>query len=397
MKNKILLVLLFILLCSHDMYLKMETYFLKPNQDAIINLYNGTFEKSENVIDRDRMLDVSLIGSGERISLDEDHWSEKDSITILNFKTGNEGTWVAGVSTKPREIAMEADAFNNYLEHDGVLDMLESRRENNTIDQNTVERYSKHVKAIFQVGDKKSKDWSTVLGYPIEFVPKSNPYDAKTGDSIQVLLLRDGAPLSNQLIYANFKPTSHGHTHDHQEAHSHVDEQAHTHGDESHSHANNNTQAHSHTHEQQQESHSHEDDAEAHSHSHGNENSSHTHGNSSEEKKNNTSLEETEAHVHTSGTKLRTDNNGIINVKLTADGIWYLRTIHLIENNESGLTHESNWATLTFEVQHGHDSDGHTHSKDTHTHEESNIPNYVYWIGSILVIGLLFFMFNRKK
>ncbi|HBR54213.1 MAG TPA: DUF4198 domain-containing protein, partial [Flavobacteriaceae bacterium] len=40
----------------------MDTFFLQPNQQAVLDLYNGTFEKSENVIDRDRMLDASFFG-----------------------------------------------------------------------------------------------------------------------------------------------------------------------------------------------------------------------------------------------------------------------------------------------------------------------------------------------
>ncbi|MEM0933853.1 MAG: DUF4198 domain-containing protein, partial [Bacteroidota bacterium] len=74
-------------------------------------------------------------------------------------------------------------------------------------------------------------------------------------------------------------------------------------------------------------------------------------------------------------------------------GIWYLRTIHLVNSEEEGLTHESNWATLTFEVTHDHGVDK-THS---HSHEEEGFPTYLFWIGSVMVLGGLFFWFNRKK
>ena len=38
-----------LLFCSHDMFLKLDNYFLEPNTQATIQLFNGTFEKSENV------------------------------------------------------------------------------------------------------------------------------------------------------------------------------------------------------------------------------------------------------------------------------------------------------------------------------------------------------------
>ena len=172
-----------IVLCGHDLYVKMETYFLQPNQEAILSLYNGTFEKSENIITRDRMLDASIVGHGQRIITPPENWKDQDStITQLSFNTGEAGTYVAGVSTQARNIELTADKFNSYLEHDGVLDILEQRTQDGSLDQDAVESYQKHVKAVYQVGDTKTDDWSTVFGYPIEFVPRENPYEKSSGE-----------------------------------------------------------------------------------------------------------------------------------------------------------------------------------------------------------------------
>jgi hypothetical protein len=63
-------------------------------------------------------------------------------------------------------------------------------------------------------------------------------------------------------------------------------------------------------------------------------------------------------------------------------------------SEEPGLTHESNWATLTFAVGQGH---SHTHEGVAHAHEEATgIPSYVYWIGSLLLLAGLFFWFKRR-
>ena len=336
-----------VLLCSHDMYLKFDSYFLKPNTNVSVKLFNGTFDKSENVIDRNRMTDVSLVGNGVRTQVAEAQWREKDSVTILDFKTGEPGTWVAGLSTAPRVIDMSAEDFNGYLEHDGVVDMLAWRRENDSLGADASEKYSKYVKAIFQVGEETSDDWNTVLGYPLEFIPLSNPYTLNTGDQLQVKLLYKGEPLANQLVYANYVASKDGHNH----------EQSHSHdGGEVHTHEQNH------------------DSIDEHEHSH---------------------EEGAAPHQHTSGDQLRTDDNGILTVTLAADGIWYLRTINLVHSEEPGLTHESNWSTLTFEVVHGHtdDNGAHTHL-DNH---EDGIPSYVFWIGSFVVLFGLFFWFNRKK
>ena len=148
-------IMAFVVLCSHDLYIKMGSYFLKPNQEVTLSLYNGTFEKSENTITRDRMLDASLVYNGNRFQIDESQWTDKDTtITQFTFTPVDEGTYVTGVSTKARNIELTADKFNDYLKHDGVLDMLEERKVNNLLDQDAVESYQKHVKAIYQLGDK---------------------------------------------------------------------------------------------------------------------------------------------------------------------------------------------------------------------------------------------------
>lgn len=312
-----------VLLCSHDLYVKMNTYFLKPNKGTTLSLYNGTFERSENIITRNRMLDASLVYNKKRVTIGDSQWIDKDStITQFKFTPTKNGTYVTGVSTKPRNIKLNADKFNNYLKHDGVLDILEYRTKNDLLKEDAVESYQKHVKAIFQVGETKTDDWNVVLGYPIEFVPLSNPYEKYSGEKLKVQLLLDGKPLSNQLVYANYLTGNHGHHHNHE-----------------------------------------------HEHDHGS---------------------ETENHTHTDGQKLRTNEEGIVEVDLPEDGIYYLRTIHMIhiEDHET-LTHESKWATLTFEVTHAHNN-------HTHKHEDENhIPTWLFLAGSVLIIGILFLVFKK--
>lgn len=340
MKKLGTLLAIFLLFSGHAMFLKLDTYMLPPNTAASIELFNGTFELSENTIDRDRMIDVSLVGNGQRLVVDTSQWREEEGKTILDFTTGATGTWLAGVSTRARNIEMTAEDFNKYLEHDGVLDMLASRKENNVLDQAAVEKYSKHVKTIFQVGDQRSGDWGQILGYPIEFVPLNNPYDMHIGDELTVELLWQGEPLANQLVYAGSDASQHEHEHGH----------------------------------------SHDSDEDHHHHGEGVQ-------------------------------QLRTNANGQLTFKVADSGRWYLRTIHLTTSEEPGLTHESNWATLTFQAghDHSHGPADHSHAAGDHSHEDGDhhhdhgeestagIPSFVYWLGSLVLLIGLFFWFRRQE
>ena len=208
--KKILLSAIFIIgsgvmLFAHDMFLKLESFFLKPHTAATISLFNGTFAKSENFITRDRMAEVSIIGpQTERMHPDTSHWRNAGTMTLLDFKTGEEGTYVVGLSTHAKMIELSAKDFNEYLEHDGVLDVLAARKEKNEMSKASRELYSKHVKTIFQVGEKRSEAFKEKLGYPIEIVPLQNPYALKVGEVLEVLVLRDGQPVANQLVYASY-------------------------------------------------------------------------------------------------------------------------------------------------------------------------------------------------
>ena len=157
-------------------------------------------------------------------------------------------------------------------------------------------------------------------------MPLANPYALHAGDKLQVKLLRDGAPLVDQLVYMG----SEGHEHEHEHDHDH--------------------------------------EAEGHSHD---------------------------------ATKLRTDGEGLVTMNLDAEGQWYLRTIHMEQIEEEGLTHESNWATLTFEVGHGHShGDGAAHNhEDGHEHndeKEKGSISFLYILLGAVLLGFILFRFRKK-
>jgi uncharacterized GH25 family protein len=188
---------------AHDLFFKFTSYFLKPNTRNIVRLLNGTFRRSENVVTRDRMVDVSLVnGKGERTHPPLTDWHDEGNTALLNVSTGEAGTYLLGLYTKPRELAMKAAAFNHYLEHEGVPDILSRRKEKGELKKDSQERYSKHVKAIFQVGDARTDVYQTVLGYPVEIIPQQNPYVLKVGRTLEGLCLKDGQPLAGQYVLA---------------------------------------------------------------------------------------------------------------------------------------------------------------------------------------------------
>ena len=123
-----LLLLVAATLDAHDLFLRLDSFFVRPASAVQIRVLNGTFSKSENAITRDRLSDISVVGPSGRINLDTTAWEAKGDASRLNVRTGASGTYLVGASTLPREITLEAKDFNAYLADDGIPDVLAARR-----------------------------------------------------------------------------------------------------------------------------------------------------------------------------------------------------------------------------------------------------------------------------
>lgn len=196
------LVLLFVAssLEAHDLFLRLDSFFVRPQSEVPINVLNGTFINSENAVARNRLADLSVVGPSGRAHPDTTAWQATGDTSRLQVRIGDAGTYLVGASTLPREITLTAKQFNSYLADDGIPDVLAARNKNGELGKGATERYSKHVKALLQAGNARTKGFDTVLGYPAELVPLTNPYLPPSSGWLRVRALVDGKPVANQLI-----------------------------------------------------------------------------------------------------------------------------------------------------------------------------------------------------
>lgn len=186
---------------AHDLFLKLDNYFVAVNDKISVKILNGSFQASEGAITFARISDVSVVSpAGTRTNPKEADFTKDDKTTFLNLQPSEQGNYVVGLSTMTREIDLEAKDFNEYLSHDGIPDTLAERKRDKELTKKVRERYSKHVKIIFQVGEKQSDNFKTALGYPVEIVPVTNPYLLKSGNTFEFQCLKDGKPLIKQFV-----------------------------------------------------------------------------------------------------------------------------------------------------------------------------------------------------
>jgi len=195
-----LVVLSATLAAAHDMFLKPAQFFLAENATLDLALLNGTFSKSENSIERKRLVDISVLGPAGRTRVDTSAWKATGDTSYFSVKTGAAGTYVIGVSTRPNIIALKPAEFNAYLKDDGIPDILAARTRDGQLGVPSKERYHKHVKAMVQVGEARTEQFAIALGYPAEIIPVTNPYSLKAGGTLRFRTLVDGKPAANQYV-----------------------------------------------------------------------------------------------------------------------------------------------------------------------------------------------------
>ena len=191
---------------AHDLFLKLDSYFVKVNQKISISVMNGTFQESEGAVAFARLTDVSAVSPSGAISDPvETDYTKNETTAFLNLVPKEAGNYVTGLSTMWRENALKAKEFNEYLPAEGIPDILENRKRDGELDKDARYRYSKYVKTIFQAGNKATDSYKTVLGYAVEMVPQQNPYKLRTGSTLEILCLKDGKPLAGQIVTTGFE------------------------------------------------------------------------------------------------------------------------------------------------------------------------------------------------
>lgn len=194
---------------ASEMYLKAQDYKQPENSTQAISMINGSFEESRNAVEFSRLQDVKIVMGETVVKPTDRQWTSDDTFSYMRYETANAGTYVIGALTKPRIINFSRRQFAAYLEQKGMIEML-AKFEVNKSPDTIRERYSKHARALIQVGDDRSPTYRERLGYPVEIILDKNPYDLRFGDEIGFQVLADGKPIGNQMARASCEGF-HGH------------------------------------------------------------------------------------------------------------------------------------------------------------------------------------------
>jgi hypothetical protein len=188
---------------AHDLYLKLNSYLLPAGATRVrVPVLNGTFTKSQAAVTTDRVTGLALASAAGTQTLAADAWEARGDSAFVTLALGAPGTYTVGAATRPRTLTLKAAEFATYLREEGLGWVNDERRRAGEAERPARERYSKHVKAVFQKGVPRTAGFDAVLGHAAELVPLTNPYTLSVGDTLVLRALVDGRPSPGEVAIA---------------------------------------------------------------------------------------------------------------------------------------------------------------------------------------------------
>jgi uncharacterized GH25 family protein len=184
---------------AHDLYLVPQKYHAAAGDSILLSVHTGdSFPQSEQGVDPARLTSAPAMPEGS--------WRILGKATHATVKLDNAGGHLFGVWTKPRMLTLEAPKFEAYLREEGLRSALQTRAEKGESAKMGREMYAKFAKT-YVVAAESDGNYAKPLGLKIEFVPQTDPAQAKPGDEVPFVVLYDGKPLADVQVEAAFAST----------------------------------------------------------------------------------------------------------------------------------------------------------------------------------------------
>jgi uncharacterized GH25 family protein len=124
-----------------------------------------------------------------------------DPATVLTAR--EPGLQLIGYYSQRSFVNLEAERFNAYLATEGLDAVIKTRQRRGETATNGRELYSRCAKALVRVGASAgSKGFDRVLGYPLELVPRTDPYALSPPGTLRFALTFHGKPAAGVLVVA---------------------------------------------------------------------------------------------------------------------------------------------------------------------------------------------------
>jgi uncharacterized GH25 family protein len=168
---------------AHEFWMQPNRFKCLPGETIGFNFMVGeNFEGEHWSLKRHKVmrLEQHTLESISKIAMPLD--TSKRPVIEATLKS--EGGYLFVMQSNNAYLELEAEKFNAYLKEDGLDDAMNYRIRTNTTDRPSREHYQRNAKLLLQCGAALDETYRKKVGLPLEIVPLTNPYAAKSGDEL---------------------------------------------------------------------------------------------------------------------------------------------------------------------------------------------------------------------
>jgi len=185
---------------SHDLWIVPGKFVLQPGEKVRVFINSGdAFPASDALINAARIESLTFHSPSSGKNPISGFVADAKSLTA-EITASEPGAAALALVLEPHLIRLKAEEFNQYLEDEGLPQLVKLREALGESDEPTVERYTKSAKALLSVGDRPNERWSEPTGLKMEIVPQATLSALRRGATLRVVVLFEGKPLSDVTV-----------------------------------------------------------------------------------------------------------------------------------------------------------------------------------------------------
>ena len=184
---------------AHDFWVEPNTFTPESASEVEVTLREGVSFKGNTLpYVLEWFDDFSQVTRKGRVPVESRLGNDPAATLVLK-----PGPLLLGYQSSGNFVELDAEKFNSYLEHEGIEFIREQRIARGEDDLPAPEYFVRCAKTLLQSGADSSGDvYKEVLGYTLELVPESNPYELAIGDELSFQLWYKNEPAQGLLIQA---------------------------------------------------------------------------------------------------------------------------------------------------------------------------------------------------
>ncbi len=187
---------------AHEYWFEPANFFAQVNEKIDLKLFLGEGLKVEEERPFEAAKIVSFRQYFGEVGFDSKNNVDK-SMPFYSYTSGSDGNHMFALERNWSYITLEPDKFDEYLREDGMEYIIEERAKLGESQKPGRERYSRFIKTLLQIGDKRDNIYKKKTGLKLDITPLENPYSKKVGDMLSFQVTFDGKAIANRTIFAD--------------------------------------------------------------------------------------------------------------------------------------------------------------------------------------------------